>query len=140
MPHTPTAPVYNPNPTRASRSRGKATDDRAGADSDPGGTPVQSDADEEGHAVCYSKLLSNEFGHASCYYTCSSISDVYVTSDNAVGPIPIPKTAKAALKDKIYASQWKLAMQTEVKGKYLTNHAWRYVTKIPAGRKVMKGK
>ena len=52
---------------------------------------------------------------------------MYVTSDNAVDPIPIPKTAKAALKDKIYASQWKLAMQTEVKGKYLTNHAWRYV-------------
>ena len=48
---------------------------------------------------------------------------MFVTSDNAVDPIPIPKTAKAALKDKIYASQWELAMQTEVKGKYLTNHA-----------------
>ena len=31
-------------------------------------------------------------------------------------------------------------METEVKGKYEINHAWEYVTKIPKGCKVMKGK
>jgi hypothetical protein len=42
-PHTPIVPAYNPNPTRASRSRGKQTVDRAGNDSDPGGTPEESE-------------------------------------------------------------------------------------------------
>ena len=31
-------------------------------------------------------------------------------------------------------------MEADVKGKYKTNHVWKYVCKIPAGRKVMKGK
>jgi hypothetical protein len=63
-----------------------------------------------------------------------------VTANGSVDPIPIPKTARAALKDPIYADKWRLAMQAEVKGKFEDNKAWEYVYEIPMGRKVMKGK
>jgi hypothetical protein len=63
-----------------------------------------------------------------------------VTASGSVGPIPIPKNARAALKDPVYGDKWRLAMQAEVKGKFITNKAWKYVTEIPAGRKLMKGK
>ena len=77
-------------------------DDRTSNDSDPGGTPEESSADE-GDVAYDTKLLSSAFGHASTYYTCSSIGDVLVTADHAVDPVPIPKNARAALKDKVYA-------------------------------------
>ena len=31
-------------------------------------------------------------------------------------------------------------MESELHGKFMINHAWEYVTVIPAGRKVMKGR
>ena len=59
-------------------------------------------------------------------------------AEGGVDPIPVPKNARAALADKYFCEKWCLAMEAEVKGKYVTNQAWEYVTKIPPGRKVMK--
>ena len=50
-----------------------------------------------------------------------------------VDPIPTPRNARAALKDPIYADKWRLAMEANVKGKFIVNKAWEYVNEIPAG-------
>jgi hypothetical protein len=66
--------------------------------------------------------------------TCSSVGDMLVSACSSVDPIPIPRTARAALEDPIYGDKWRLAMQAEVKGKYIVNEAWTYETEISTGR------
>ena len=72
-------------------------DDRIGNDSDPGGMPKESSADETdvAHAEIYhtldTKLLVTSFGHASTSYTCSSVGGMLVSADGGVDTIPIPK-------------------------------------------------
>ena len=121
-------------------------DDRNGNGNDPGGTPEESSADEadithdEIYETMDAELLVSSFGDASTSYTCSSVGDMIVSADGGVDPISIPRNARAAIKDPIYAPKWPLAMEAEVKGKFEINLAWKYVYEIPAGRKVMKGK
>jgi hypothetical protein len=120
-----------PEPPRPWRRRAGrlVVDDRDGNNSDPGGTPAEFEYDSADanialdniYASMDTELLLSSFGDAAMSYTCSSVGDMLVSATSGVDPIPIPKNARAALKDPIYGDKLRLAMQTKVEGKFVTN-------------------
>ena len=105
-------------------------------------TPAESEYDsandanftlDDIYASIDTDLLVSSFGDAAMSYTCSSV-DMLVSAATIVDHIPIPRNARAALKDPIYADKWRLAMEAEVKGKFIVNKAWEYVSERIPGR------
>ena len=124
-------------------------------DSDPGrgGTPPEFEYKLANYANAVlddiydsmdTALLVSSLGDGAMAYTCSSVGELLVSADNTVDPIPVPRNARAALKYPIYGERQVAptpVMEADVKGKFIVNKAWKYVTNsIPAGRNVMKGK
>ena len=60
------------------------------------------------------KPLVSSFGYASATYT-------LVSAKGNIDPIPVPCSARATLEDPIDGSEWRLAMETEVKDKLETD-------------------
>ena len=94
-------------------------DDRDSNDSDPGGTPPESDyvSTDEGdftfddiYASMDANLLVSSFGDAATSYTCSSFGDMVFSAEGTADPIPIPRNARATLKHPIYGDKWRLAI------------------------------
>lgn len=79
---------------------------------------------------------------AEVVHRSSSVGELVGSTPSAVGKIPIPNTAQQAIDDPIYGQKWLAAMKEDIEGKFIVNQSWDLVTadKIPAGRKVMKGK
>ena len=89
-------------------------------------------------SVFDSVMLAN----AEVVHRSSSVGELVGSTPSAVGKIPIPLTAQQAINDPIYGQKWLAAMKEDIEGKFIVNQSWDLVTadKIPAGRKVMKGK
>ena len=73
-------------------------------------------------------------------YPSSSMGEFLISAEAHVSTIPVPTSARMALTCPVFSKKWRESMISEVKGKFITNGAWKYVMWIPEGRRCMKGK
>ena len=104
----------------------KVNDIEAHIDPEPGGKTEMSDHESANKsnftldgvdASLDIESLVSSSSDTSTAYTCSSDSDMLVSANGSIDQIPIPRIDRVAFEDPIDGSEWRLAMETEIKGK-----------------------